>query len=96
MGVFALFLKTDGLARITLFFVNFAVGDLLGDTLVRLLLEAFEAMGIRLSVSLCVIVDILIFFVSRGGFASFRHHQSQEIGHPRNSLRRVSALGFRI
>lgn len=84
IGVLALSLNRDRLAKLTLFLVSFAVGGLFGDAFIHLLPESFQELGTNLSVSLYVISGILIFFVLEK-FLRWRHCHiptSEEHMHP--------------
>lgn len=84
IGVLALSLNRDRLAKLTLFLVSLAVGGLFGDAFIHLLPESFQELGTNLSVSLYVISGILIFFVLEK-FLRWRHCHiptSEEHMHP--------------
>lgn len=84
IGVLALSLNRDRLAKLTLFLVSFAVGGLFGDAFIHLLPESFQELGTNLSVSLYVISGVLIFFVLEK-FLRWRHCHiptSEEHMHP--------------
>ena len=84
IGVLFLSLKINVLKKISLFFVSFAVGALLGDAFIHLLPESFERLGTGLSTSLYVILGVLIFFILEK-FIRWRHCHvpvSEEHTHP--------------
>ncbi|MEI8067595.1 MAG: ZIP family metal transporter [Candidatus Shapirobacteria bacterium] len=63
ISVFFIFIKTPILKKLTLFFVSFAIGGLLGDAFIHLLPQSFEKLGANLGTSFLIIVGILIFFI---------------------------------
>ncbi len=84
VGVFTLSFKREFLKRILLFLVSFAVGGLFGDALIHLIPESFEAIDSQVTVSLCIISGILIFFVLEK-FLRWQHCHiptSEEHTHP--------------
>ncbi len=63
IGIFSLVLNKKRLENITLFFVSFSAGTLLGDAFIHLLPEAIDELGTGLIVWLWLLFGILIFFV---------------------------------
>ncbi len=63
IGVFTLSLKQEGLKKLSLFLISFAVGALFGDSFIHLIPEAFEKIPNSLFVSILIILGIFIFFV---------------------------------
>lgn len=63
LGVFFVFIKPKILTRLTLFFVSFAVGGLLGDAFIHLIPESFEHFDSSVISSLLILIGILIFFI---------------------------------
>ncbi len=63
IGILSLFLSKKGLKSITLFFVSFSAGTLLGDAFIHLLPEAIDELGTGLTVWIWLLFGILIFFV---------------------------------
>ncbi len=72
IGILTITLRKEGLKKIILFLVSFAVGGLFGDAFIHLLPESFESLGINLKVPVLVIAGILIFFVLEK-FLRWRH-----------------------
>lgn len=91
IGIFFLFIKTSYLQKMTLFFVSFAIGGLLGDAFIHLIPQSFEKLN-NISTSLLIIVGILIFFIIEK-FLRWRHcHDLQCIEHPKN-LATINLVG---
>ena len=63
LGIFFVFLKPKSLNRLTLFFVSFAIGGLLGDSFIHLIPQSFSFFESSTTASLFILVGILIFFI---------------------------------
>lgn len=63
ISIFFIFIKTPVLKKLTLFFVSFAIGGLLGDAFIHLLPQSFEKLGTNLNTSLLIIAGMLLFFI---------------------------------
>lgn len=72
VGVVGLSLKKETIRKTTLFLVSFAVGGLFGDAFIHLLPEAFKSEMASLTVSLCIFLGVLIFFILEK-FLRWRH-----------------------
>ncbi len=62
-GIFFIFLKPKLLNRLTLFFVSFAIGALLGDSFIHLIPQSFEFFKSSTTTSLFILGGILLFFI---------------------------------
>ena len=63
LGIFFVFLKPQSLNRLTLFFVSFAIGALLGDSFIHLIPQSFEFFESKDTASLLILGGILLFFI---------------------------------
>jgi zinc and cadmium transporter len=63
LGIFFIFLTPKSLNRLTLFFVSFAIGGLLGDSFIHLIPQSFTFFESSTTASLFILVGILIFFI---------------------------------
>jgi zinc and cadmium transporter len=63
LGVFFVFLNPKSLSKLTLFFVSFAIGGLLGDSFIHLIPQSFGFFKSSSTTSLLILVGILIFFI---------------------------------
>lgn len=63
VGVFSLNVRVERLKKILIFLVSFSAGALLGDVFIHLLPDRVEKAGFSLSLSVCILLGILIFFV---------------------------------
>lgn len=63
LGIFLIFIKPKSLNRLTLFFVSFAIGGLLGDAFIHLIPQSFNFFESSTTSSLFILVGILIFFI---------------------------------
>lgn len=63
LGIFFVFLTPKSLSRLTLFFVSFAIGGLLGDSFIHLIPQSFSFFESSSTASLFILVGILIFFI---------------------------------
>lgn len=84
VGILSLSSRGDGLKKIALMLVSFAVGGLFGDAFIHLLPESFEQLGASLTTPLYVMLGLLLFFVLEK-FLRWRHchiSASEEHLHP--------------
>lgn len=72
IGIFTLAINKEGLGRIIVYLVSFAVGALFGDAIIHLLPESFEKIESSLLTSLLVLGGIVFFFVLEK-FVHWRH-----------------------
>lgn len=63
LGIFFVFLKPKSLNQLTLFFVSFAIGGLLGDSFIHIIPQSFDFFESSTPASLLILVGILVFFV---------------------------------
>lgn len=63
LGIFFLFITPKSLNQLTLFFVSFAIGGLLGDAFIHLIPQSFEFFESSVTSSLYILVGILVFFI---------------------------------
>lgn len=62
-GAFSLFLSDKNLKKITIFFVSFSIGTLIGGAFFHFIPEALEKLSI-IKTTLLILVGILIFFIT--------------------------------
>jgi len=63
LGLFFIFIKPKSLNQITLFFVSFAIGGLLGDAFIHLIPQSFKFFDSENTNSLLILIGILLFFI---------------------------------
>ena len=63
LGLFLILIKPSSLNRLTLFFVSFAIGGLLGDAFIHLIPQSFKYFESESTTSLFILVGILLFFI---------------------------------
>ncbi|MFA5749979.1 MAG: ZIP family metal transporter [Candidatus Shapirobacteria bacterium] len=63
LGILFIFLKSKVLSKITLFFVSFAIGGLLGDAFIHLIPESYEQFGFKIIPSILILGGIILFFI---------------------------------
>ncbi len=63
LGIVFVFLKPKSLNQLTLFFVSFAIGGLLGDSFIHLIPQSFSFFKSSTSASLLILFGILVFFI---------------------------------
>jgi zinc and cadmium transporter len=72
IGIFFVFIKPKRLNQLTLFFVSFAIGALLGDSFIHLIPESFEFFESSDTAPLLILGGILLFFILEK-FLLWRH-----------------------
>lgn len=63
LGIFFIFINPKSLSKLTLFFVSFAIGALLGDSFIHLIPQSFSFFESSTTTSLFILVGILVFFI---------------------------------
>ena len=93
IGVFTLSLNKETLKGLLLYLVSFAVGGLFGDALIHLIPESFKSLESSLTVSICIILGILVFFILER-FLRWRHCHipaSHEHVHPVTTINLIGS-----
>jgi zinc and cadmium transporter len=63
LGIFFVFINPKSLNKLTLFFVSFAIGGLLGDAFIHLIPQSFNYYESSITTSFLILVGFLIFFI---------------------------------
>ena len=82
IGIFVIPFSREKLNKVLIYFVSFSAGTLLGDAFIHLIPEAYEKLGIQLSIPLYILSGIVAFFVLEK-FIHWRHcHIIASENHP--------------
>lgn len=92
VGILSLSLKKQCWKKISPFFVSLAVGTFFGDSLIHLIPESFEKLGINLQVSFLIISGILIFFILEK-FLHWRHCHTPTTAKHQHPLATMNLVG---
>lgn len=95
LGIFFVFLKPKSLNQLTLFFVSFAIGALLGDSFIHLIPESFGFFESSTITSLLILAGILLFFILEK-FLLWHHCHEANCHQPAKHVATLNLIGDSI